>query len=92
MDLIPYTEVTGYFVRASGNFWRRKSSSYRGMGRGGHRSPRRLEKDGERGVSLLRHTECYGGPGADFLHAVIIIEELAYCNFSAWASVSTATS
>ncbi|NLN60708.1 MAG: acyl-CoA dehydrogenase [Deltaproteobacteria bacterium] len=45
--------------------------------------PRDLwEKMGRMGFLCTAVPERYGGAGADFLHAVIIIEELAHCNFS----------
>jgi len=83
MDLIPYTEGHRIFRRSFRKFLEKEIIPHIEAWEEEGIVPRDVwKKMGKEGFLCSGIPECYGGPGADFLHAVIIIEELAYCNFS----------
>ncbi|HPX56894.1 MAG TPA: acyl-CoA dehydrogenase family protein [Syntrophales bacterium] len=83
MDLIPYTEGHRIFRQSFRKFLEKEIIPHIEAWEEEGIVPRDVwRKMGKEGFLCSGIPECYGGPGADFLHAVIIIEELAYCNFS----------
>ncbi len=83
MDLIPYTEGHRIFRQSFRKFLEKEIIPHIEAWEEEDIVPRDVwRKMGKEGFLCSGIPECYGGPGADFLHAVIIIEELAYCNFS----------
>jgi len=83
MDLIPYTEGHRIFRDSFRKFLKQEIVPHIEAWEEAGIVPRDVwTKMGQAGFLCTAIPEQYGGPGADFLHAVIIIEELANCNFS----------
>ncbi len=83
MDLIPYTEEHRIFRDSFRKFLKQEIVPHIEAWEDAGIVPRDVwTKMGRAGFLCTAIPEQYGGPGADFLHAVIIIEELANCNFS----------
>ena len=83
MDLIPYAEEHRIFRDSFRKFLRQEIVPHIEAWEEAGIVPRDVwTKMGRAGFLCTAIPEQYGGTGADFLHAVIIIEELANCNFS----------
>lgn len=83
MDLINYTESHRIFRESFRKFLKQEIVPHIEAWEEAGIVPRDVwTKMGRAGFLCTSIPEAYGGPGADFLHAVIIIEELAKCNFS----------
>jgi acyl-CoA dehydrogenase len=83
MDLINYTESHRIFRESFRKFLAKEVVPHIEAWEEAGIVPRDAwQKMGKGGFLCTGIPEQYGGPGADFLHAVIIIEELAKCNFS----------
>jgi acyl-CoA dehydrogenase len=83
MDLIPYTEGHRIFRASFRKFLKQEIVPHIDAWEEAGIVPRDVwTKMGRAGFLCTGIPEAYGGHGADFLHAVIIIEELAHCNFS----------
>jgi len=83
MDLIPYAEEHRIFRDSFRKFLRQEIVPHIEAWEDAGIVPRDVwTKMGRAGFLCTAVPEQYGGVGADFLHAVIIIEELANCNFS----------
>jgi len=83
MDLIPYKEEHTIFRDSFRKFLKQEIVPHIEAWEEAGIVPRHVwTRMGRAGFLCTAIPEQYGGVGADFLHAVIIIEELANCNFS----------
>jgi len=83
MDLIPYTEGHRIFRETFRKFLQKEIVPHIEEWEEAGIVPRQAWTDmGKSGFLCTGVPEQYGGAGADFLHGVIIVEELARCNFS----------
>ncbi len=83
MDLIPYKEEHTIFRDSFRKFLKQEIVPHIEAWEDAGIVPRHVwTRMGRAGFLCTAIPEQYGGVGADFLHAVIIIEELANCNFS----------
>ncbi len=83
MDLIPYKEEHTIFRDSFRKFLKQEIVPHIEAWEDAGIVPRHVwTRMGRAGFLCTAIPEQYGGSGADFLHAVIIIEELANCNFS----------
>jgi acyl-CoA dehydrogenase len=83
MDIISYTEEHRLFRESFRKFLRKEILPHIELWEEAGIVPRSVwKKMGDGGFLCTAMPESYGGPGGDFLCAVIIIEELAKINFS----------
>ncbi|MEN6465465.1 MAG: acyl-CoA dehydrogenase family protein [Syntrophaceae bacterium] len=83
MELIPYTEAHRIFRDSFRKFLQKEIVPNIEQWEEAGIVPREAwTKMGREGFLCTGVPEQYGGAGADFLHGVIIVEELARCNFS----------
>ncbi len=83
MNLIQYTDGHRIFRESFRKFLAREVVPHIETWEEAGIVPRNVwKKMGNGGFLCTGIPESYGGPGADFLYAVIVIEELAKCNFT----------